>query len=102
MVTRDAIAITASPLADRVVVKSLEAAERTESGLYIPDSAKEKPQLGEIIAVGPGRTEDGKRVAIEVAVGDKVLYGKFSGTEVTLSGQEYLILRESDLLAVIR
>jgi chaperonin GroES len=70
-------------------------------GLYIPDTAKEKPQQGEIIAVGPGRTEDGKRVAMEVKVGDKVLYGKYSGTEVTIEGDQYLILRESDVLAVI-
>ena len=70
-------------------------------GLDIPDTAKEKPQQGEIVAVGPGRTEDGTKVAMEVKVGDKVLYGKYSGTEVTIDGEQYLILRESDVLAVI-
>jgi chaperonin GroES len=70
-------------------------------GLYIPDTAKEKPQQGEIVAVGPGRTEDGNRVSMEVKVGDKVLYGKYSGTEVTIEGEQYLILRETDVLAVI-
>lgn len=90
-----------APLADRVVVKPLEEAETMRGGLYIPDTAKEKPQQGEIIAVGPGRYEDGKRVPLEVKVGDKVLYGKYSGTEVTLDGETRLILRESDVLAVI-
>ena len=70
-------------------------------GLYIPDTAKEKPQQGEVIAVGPGRTEDGKRVPMEVKAGDKVLYGKYSGTEVTIDGVQLLILRESDILAVV-
>jgi chaperonin GroES len=70
-------------------------------GLYIPDTAKEKPQQGEVIAVGPGRTEDGKRVPMEVKQGDKVLYGKYSGTEVTIDGEQLLILRESDILAVV-
>jgi chaperonin GroES len=89
------------PLADRVVVKALEESEQMRGGLYIPDTAKEKPQQGEIVAAGPGRVEDGKRVDMEVKVGDKVLYGKYSGTEVTLDDQPYLILRESDVLAVI-
>jgi chaperonin GroES len=90
-----------SPLADRVVVKALEEAEQMRGGLYIPDTAKEKPQQGEIVAVGPGRFDEGKRVPMEVKVGDKVLYGKYSGTEVTIDNEPVLILRESDVLAVI-
>ena len=90
-----------SPLADRVVVKALEEAEQMRGGLYIPDTAKEKPQQGEIVAVGPGRYEEGKRVPMDVKVGDKVLYGKYSGTEVTLEGEQVLILRETDVLAVV-
>jgi len=90
------------PLGDRVVVKPLESIERTKGGIYVPDTAKEKPQEGEIVAVGPGRTTDeGKQVKIEVKVGDKVLYGKYSGTEVTIDEEEYLIMRESDILAII-
>jgi chaperonin GroES len=83
------------------VVKPLEEAEQMRGGLYIPDTAKEKPQQGEIVAVGPGRIEDGKRIPPDVKVGDKVLYGKYSGTEVTIDGEQVLILRESDVLAVI-
>jgi chaperonin GroES len=94
-------AVTVSPLADRVVIKSLEESEQMRGGLYIPDSAKEKPQQGEVIAVGPGRFEKDKRVPMDIKVGDKVLYGKYSGTEVTLDGEQYLILRESDVLAVL-
>lgn len=90
-----------APLADRVVVKPLEEAETMRGGLYIPDTAKEKPQQGEIVAVGPGRFEDGKRVPLDVQVGNKVLYGKYSGTEVTVDGDQVLILRESDILAII-
>ncbi|MBR9975055.1 MAG: co-chaperone GroES [Bacteroidetes bacterium] len=90
------------PLADRVVVRPLEAEEKTAGGLYIPDSAQEKPQQGEVVAVGPGKvTEDGKNIAMEVKAGDKVLYGKYSGTEVTVAGEDYLIMREGDLFAVI-
>jgi chaperonin GroES len=89
------------PLADRVVVKPLEDAEQMRGGLYIPDTAKEKPQQGEIVAVGSGRVEDGKKVDMELKVGDKVLYGKYSGTEVTIEDQQYLIIRESDVLAVV-
>ena len=90
------------PLADRVVVKPLEEAEQMRGGLYIPDTAKEKPQQGEVVAIGPGKlTDEGKRVDPELKVGDKVLYGKYSGTEVTLDEAQYLILRESDVLAVI-
>jgi chaperonin GroES len=90
-----------APLADRVVIKALEETEQMRGGLYIPDTAKEKPQQGEIIAVGPGRYEDGKLVPMSVKVGDKVLYGKYSGTEVTIETEQYLILRESDVLAVV-
>ncbi len=90
------------PLADRVVVKALEESEQMRGGLYIPDTAKEKPQQGEVVAVGPGKmTEEGKRIDMELKVGDKVLYGKYSGTEVTVGDEQFLILRESDVLAVI-
>ena len=101
MATKSAAALKVSPLADRVVVKALEETESMRGGLYIPDTAKEKPQQGEIVAVGPGRFEKDKRVPMEVEVGDKVLYGKYSGTEVTIEGDQYLILRESDVLAII-
>jgi chaperonin GroES len=91
------------PLADRIVVKPLEETEQMRGGLYIPDTAKEKPQQGEVVAVGPGKmTDDGKRIAPEVSTGDRVLYGKYSGTEVTVGDDQYLILRESDVLAVIK
>ena len=93
--------IKVKPLADRVVVKALEETETMRGGLYIPDTAKEKPQQGEIIAVGPGKYEDGKLVPMSVKVGDKVLYGKYSGTEITLDNEQYLILRESDVLAIV-
>ena len=89
------------PLADRVVVKALEETEQMRGGLYIPDTAKEKPQQGEIISVGPGKYEDGKLVPMSVKQGDKVLYGKYSGTEVTIDGEQLLILRESDVLAIV-
>jgi chaperonin GroES len=90
------------PLADRVVVQALEAAEKTAGGLYIPDNAKEKPQKGKIIAAGPGKASDaGTLIKMEVKVGDTVLYGKYSGTEVTVDGKDLLIMRESDILAVI-
>ena len=89
------------PLHDRVVVRRVEQETKSAGGIIIPDTAAEKPQQGEIIAVGPGRFEKDKRVPMDVKVGDKVLYGKYSGTEVTLDGENYLILRESDVLAVI-
>src|ERR1043166_8842859 len=101
MATKNAASVKVAPLADRVVVRPLEETEQMRGGLYIPDTAKEKPQQGEIVAVGPGRFDDGKRVPMEVKVGNKVLYGKYSGTEVTLDNEQYLILRESDVLAVI-
>ena len=90
------------PLADRVVLKALEEAEQMRGGLYIPDTAKEKPQEGEIVAVGPGKLSDeGTRIPMDVAAGNRVLYGKYSGTEVTVDGDQFLILRESDILAII-
>jgi chaperonin GroES len=94
--------MSVKPLADRVLVEALEAAEKTAGGLYIPDNAKEKPQKGKIIAVGPGKASDnGTLIKLEVKVGDTVLYGKYSGTEVNVDGKDYLIMRESDLLAVL-
>jgi chaperonin GroES len=101
MAAKSATTSKVAPLADRVVVKPLEEAEQMRGGLYIPDTAKEKPQQGEVIAVGPGRFDDGKRVPPEVKAGDKILYGKYSGTEVTLNGEPVLILRESDILAIV-
>ena len=101
MATKSAATVKVTPLADRVVVKPLEESEQMRGGLYIPDTAKEKPQQGEIVAVGPGRYEKDKRVPMDVKVGDKILYGKYSGTEVTLDGDQYLILKESDVLAVV-
>ena len=103
MATKSAttVKVNVNPLADRVVIKALEESEQMRGGLYIPDTAKEKPQQGEIVAVGPGRFEKDKRVPMDVKVGDKVLYGKYSGTEVTLDNENYLILREADVLAVI-
>ncbi len=90
------------PLADRVVVKPGEPMEKVKGGIIIPDTAKEKPQQGEIVAVGPGKASDaGELVKMEVKVGDKVLYGKYSGTEITIDGEDYLIMRESDILAII-
>ena len=90
------------PLADRVVLRALEEAEQMRGGLYIPDTAKEKPQEGEVIAVGPGKLdEDGDRIPMEVTAGDRVLYGKYSGTEVKIDGEDFLILRESDILAKV-
>jgi len=90
------------PLADRILVKPLEAEEKTKGGIIIPDNAKEKPQKGEVIAVGPGKIADnGTKIVMELKKGDKVLYGKYSGTEVNVDGQDLLIVRESDVLAVI-
>jgi chaperonin GroES len=90
------------PLADRILVKPLEPEEKTKGGIIIPDNAKEKPQKGEVIAVGPGKIADnGQKIVMELKKGDTVLYGKYSGTEVTVDGQELLIVRESDVLAII-
>ena len=91
-----------NPLADRVVVKAAEAEEKTKGGIILPDTAKEKPVEGTIVAAGPGKvSENGELVKMSIKVGDKVLYGKYSGTEVTIDGEEYLIMRESDIFAVI-
>jgi chaperonin GroES len=96
------VKVQVQPLADRVVVKPLDESEQMRGGLYIPDTAKEKPSQGEVIAVGPGKISDeGTRLEMDVKAGDKVLYGKYSGTDVTLDGEEYLILRESDILAIV-
>lgn len=90
------------PLADRVVIKPSPADEKSKGGIILPDTAKEKPVIGEVVAVGPGKvTDDGKKIEPEVKVGDKVLYGKYSGTEVTIDGDEYLIMREADVFAIV-
>ena len=94
------MAVKLDPLGDRVVIKPLPREEVTKSGIVLPDTAKEKPQEGEIVAVGPGRvSEDGKRIAMEVKVGDKVIYAKYAGIEIKVDEVEYVILRESDVLA---
>ncbi|UCH65211.1 MAG: co-chaperone GroES [Ignavibacterium sp.] len=91
------------PLADRIVVQAMEAEETTKGGIILPDTAKEKPVEGTIVAAGPGKvTDEGKKIELEVKVGDKVLYGKYSGTEVTVDGEEYLIMRESDVFAIVK
>ena len=88
------------PLADRVVVKPIEREEKTKSGIYLPDTVKEKPQEGKVIAIGPGRlSEEGKRIAVDVKVGDTVLYAKYGGTEIKIDDEELIILRASDILA---
>ncbi|MEQ9265278.1 MAG: co-chaperone GroES [Balneolaceae bacterium] len=89
------------PLGDRVLVKADAAEEVTSSGLYIPDTAKEKPQQGTVVAVGPGKVENGNKIDLTVKEGDSVLYGKYAGTEVTLDGEEFLIMRESDIVGIL-
>ncbi len=89
------------PLADRVVLKHLEAEEKTKGGIILSTGAKEKPQEAEVLAVGPGETVDGKLIPMEVKIGDKVIYSKYSGTEVKIDGQEYVIVRQSDILAIV-
>lgn len=90
------------PLSDRIIIRPLEAEEKTAGGIIIPDNAKEKPQKGEVIAVGAGKIADnGQTISMSLKKGDKVLYGKYSGTEVSIDGSEYLIMRESDVLAVL-
>ncbi len=94
------MAVKLQPLADRVVVKPIEREGMTKGGIVLPDTAKEKPQDGEVIAVGPGRlSEDGKRVAMDIKVGDRVIYAKYGGTEIEIDDEELIILRESDILA---
>src|SRR5699024_3528765 len=96
------MSVSIKPLEDRIVVRQVEAEQTTASGLVIPETAKEKPQEGEVVAVGPGRVADnGNRVPVDVALGDKVIYSKFGGTEVKYAGEEYLVLSARDVLAVI-
>lgn len=93
--------MTIKPLGDRVVIKSLEEVETTKSGIVLPGSAKEKPQMAEVLAVGPGGMVDGKEVTMYVEVGSKVIYSKYAGTEVKLDGHDYIIVRQGDILAVV-
>ena len=93
--------MTMKPLGDRVVIKNLEAEETTRGGIILTNSAKEKPVMAEVVAVGPGGNVDGKEITMQVSVGQKVIYSKYAGTEIKLDGQEYIILRQADLLAVI-
>jgi chaperonin GroES len=96
------VSVSIKPLEDRIVVKSVEAEQTTASGLVIPDTAKEKPQEGEVLAIGPGRIDDnGNRVPLDVKVGDRVIYSKYGGTEIKHGGEEYLILSARDILAVV-
>jgi chaperonin GroES len=96
------MAINMRPLGDRVIIEPMEQEETTTSGLYIPETAKEKPQQGTILAAGPGRTDDnGKHLAMEVKVGDKVLFAKYAGTEIKMDGKKLLIMKESDILAIV-
>lgn len=89
------------PLSDRVLIQPAPAEDKTDSGIIIPDSAKEKPQEGTVVAAGPGKVENGTKIEMSVSEGDTVLYGKYSGTEITLDGEEYLIMRESDILGIV-
>ena len=89
------------PLGDKIVLKQLEAEETTKSGIVLPGQAQEKPQQAEVIAVGPGKVEDGKEVKMEVAVGDQVIYSKYAGTEVKMDGTEYIIVKQNDILAIV-
>jgi chaperonin GroES len=90
------------PLQDRVIVKRVEEEEKTKGGIIIPETAKEKPQEGQVIAAGPGKvTDDGKKIPMEVKVGDRILFGKYSGTEIKIDGEEHLIMREDDILGII-
>ena len=94
------MAVNLQPMADRLVVKPIEKEEVTKGGIFLPDTAKEKPQEGKVIAVGPGRvTDEGKRIEMDLKVGDTVIYAKYGGTELKIEGEEYMILRESDILA---
>ena len=94
--------MTIKPLGDRVVIKSVEAEETTKSGIVLPGSAQEKPHVAEVVEVGPGGVVDGKEIKMEVAKGDKVLYSKYAGTEVKLDGEELMIVRQSDILAIVK
>ena len=103
MTSQTSITGALAPLADRVVIKALEETETMRGALYIPDTAKEKPQQGEVVAAGPGKFDEkgGQRIPMDVKVGDRVLYGKYSGTEITVNNERLLILRESDVLAIV-
>ena len=102
MATASSTKLSISPMADRIVIEPMEETEEMRGGLYIPDTAKEKPQQGTVVAVGPGRlNDDGVRIPMEVKTGDRVLYGKYAGTEVKLEGDDYLIVKEGDVLAVL-
>jgi chaperonin GroES len=90
------------PLGDRVLIQPMEAEEKTKGGIILPDTAKEKQQEGKVIAVGKGRVEDGKTIAVDVKVGDKVLFGKYSGTEIKVDGEDMLIVKEEDILAIVK
>ncbi len=94
------MAVKLQPMGDRLVVKPIQSEEKTKSGIYLPDTAKEKPQEGKVIAVGPGRvTDEGKRIAMDVEVGDIIIYTKYGGSEIKIDGEEFIIMRESDILA---
>jgi len=95
------MSVNVKPLSDRILVRRLEEVETKKGGIIIPDTAKEKPQQGEVIAVGPGRFEDGKRIPLDVKKGDKVLMGKYSGSEVKIDGTDYIIIREEEVLAIV-
>ncbi len=95
------MAASIKPIGDRVVVRPVEAEEKTAGGLFIPDTAKEKPQRGTVVAVGPGKVENGTKVEMSVKEGDTVLYGKYAGTEITLGDEEVMIMRESDILGIV-
>jgi chaperonin GroES len=90
--------VNVTPLHDRVLVRRMDSKETAKGGIIIPDSAKEKPQEGEVVAIGPGKVEKGQRVPLDVAVGDRILFGKYTGSDITVDGQEYLILREEEIL----
>jgi len=93
--------VNIKPLGDRIVIKVVENEEKTKSGIVLPDTAKEKPQEGEVLAIGSGEIIDGKKVPLEVKVGDRIIFSKYAGTEIKLDGEEYLILRQSDVLAIV-
>jgi chaperonin GroES len=99
--TEEGMALKIRPLHDRILVKRISEEEKTKGGIIIPDTAKEKPQEGKVVAVGPGRVEDGKTIPVSVKPGDRILFGKYAGTEIKLDGEEHLILREDDVLGVI-
>ena len=96
------VASKVQPLSDRVLVKVLEAEEKTKGGIVLPDTAKEKPQQAEVVAVGKGKVQDGKQIPLEVKVGDRVLFGRYSGTELAVEGEDFLMLKEDDIVAIVK